>query len=48
MLSYTDEGGNFCAIIQPRMATAQEIHDAFAKIPGVQIGTFQGVKFTRR
>lgn len=51
MLSYTDKNGDFIGLIQPRMATAQEINDALAKAvendPNVSIGNFQGVTFTK-
>lgn len=49
MLSYTDSEGNFNALIQPRMATAEEINTAFSEIaknnPDIVVGEFKGVAF---
>lgn len=47
MLSWTDEFGNFNALIQPRMATPKEISDALSKTPGVVVGKLQGINFIR-
>jgi len=51
MLSYTTENGDFMAVIQPRMATAEEINCAFAKMaeenPNIVVGKFSGINFIK-